>query len=266
MDLPKLKKQKVTELSAEGEINRVKGSVDSSSNSPSSRSDTMFLGKMMICIKKIFNNKYVRKGGMAVLILISLFLVLMPVLPQVPFYIRQLRGENVYIRHEVGENGNLLSQDTNDDENSIPKVNTLIIPAVGIDVPIVEGQTEDALNRGAWRRPNTSTPDKGGNTVITGHRFRYLPPSNLTFYHLDKVQVGDVIIIYWNQERFEYEVEDIFVVQPEQVEIESNTAEPRLTLYTCTPLWTAKQRLVIVALPLEGPAADETEEIPLEEL
>jgi LPXTG-site transpeptidase (sortase) family protein len=215
--------------------------------------------------RAIFSNTYVKKAGTAALVLIALFLVLMPVLPQIPFYIRQLRGENVYIRHEAGEGGGLISQDRSD-EDSIPEVNTLIIPAVGIDVPIVEGQTDEALDRGAWRRPATGTPVQGGNTVITGHRFRYLPPSNLTFYHLDKVQVGDAVIIYWDRERYEYEVDDVFVVGPEQVEIESNTAEPRLTLYTCTPLWTAKQRLVVVALPLEAASADETGEVPLEEL
>lgn len=128
----------------------------------------------------------------------------------------------------------------------IPKENTLVIPQIGVDSVIVEGIGPDSLDRGLWRRPNSSTPDKGGNTVITGHRFLYSSGPK-TFYDLDKIKIGDKFFMYWDQKEYDYEVVDIFTVEPDQVEIEDEAPEPLLTLYTCTPLWTAKQRLVIRA-------------------
>ena len=64
---------------------------------------------------------------------------------------------------------------------------------VGVNVSIVEGGDDSSLNKGAWHRPGTGNPENGGNMVITGHRFQYLPPNNITFYHLDKMRYVDVL-------------------------------------------------------------------------
>ncbi len=128
----------------------------------------------------------------------------------------------------------------------IPKENTLVIPQIGVDSEVVGGIGPDALDRGLWHRPNSSTPDKGGNTVITGHRFLYSSGPK-TFYNLDKVKIGDKFFMFWEGKEYDYEVVDIFIVEPDQTEIEDQSPEPLLTLYTCTPLWTATQRLVIRA-------------------
>lgn len=128
----------------------------------------------------------------------------------------------------------------------IPKENTLVIPQIGVDSIVVDGIGPDALDRGLWHRPNSSTPDKGGNTVITGHRFLYSSGPK-TFYNLDKVKIGDKFFMFWDGKEYDYEVVDIFIVGPDQIEIEDQSPEPLLTLYTCTPLWTATQRLVIRA-------------------
>jgi sortase A len=209
-----------------------------------------FREKVENFLPKIKLPDWLRKTLNYMLASICIFLVLMPVIPEIIYYFKQVTGtfelETVEIRDETGLKGG----DENESEQ-LPEGNTLIIPAIGLRAPVVEGSDETALSRGAWRRPNTSTPDEGGNTVITGHRFEYLPPNNLTFYHLDKVEEGDKIQVYWEDELYEYEVESIFVVDPSAVEVEDDTEESQLTLYTCTPLWTAKNRLVIVADLLE---------------
>lgn len=64
---------------------------------------------------------------------------------------------------------------------------------------------------------------------------------------MDKVKEGDPIIIYWNQKKYVYKAKKIFVVPPTAVEIQDPTEEPTLTIYTCTPLVTAANRLVIQA-------------------
>lgn len=129
---------------------------------------------------------------------------------------------------------------------AVPKDNTLQIPAIGIDAAIIEGETSRSLEQGIWRRPKSSTPDRGGNTVLVGHRFLYTSGPH-TFYHLDKLHVGDKITVYWLQKKYEYVVDSIVTTSPTAVEIEQPTTQPTLTLYTCTPLFSVDKRLVIRA-------------------
>lgn len=133
----------------------------------------------------------------------------------------------------------------------IPEENTLVIPDIDVNAAIVEGETSKALELGIWHRPKTSTPDKGGNTVLAGHRFLYTSGPR-TFYHLDKLSVGDRVVVYWHKVRYEYIVDSVVVASPLAIEIEQPTSQPTLTLYTCTPLFTVDKRLVVrahLALP-----------------
>jgi LPXTG-site transpeptidase (sortase) family protein len=129
---------------------------------------------------------------------------------------------------------------------TIPVQNRLIIPSMQLDTEIFEGSSLSTLNKGVWHRPISSTPEKGGNTVIAGHRFTYTNPKGI-FYYLNKVQLGDKIGVWWHGTRYLYEVSTIEVVPPTEISIEDNTSGARLTLYTCTPLWSPNQRLVIIA-------------------
>lgn len=127
----------------------------------------------------------------------------------------------------------------------IPEGNRLVIPKIGVDVAIVEGADQRVLSRGIWHIPDTSSPSAGGNTVLSGHRFQYLPPSSKTLYLLDKLEQGDDIIIYWEGTEYDYKVTDRQIVLPTQVDILENTPDARLTLFTCTPLFSTSKRLVI---------------------
>lgn len=131
-----------------------------------------------------------------------------------------------------------------------PEGNRLIIPKIRVETAIVEGTAPAALDSGVWRRPGTGTPDLGGNTVLAGHRFMYTAGPN-TFYNLDQVQVGDKLAIFWDDVEYDYEVTSIDVVEPTDTYIEDPTAEPMLTLYTCTPVLTAADRLVVRAKPID---------------
>lgn len=128
-----------------------------------------------------------------------------------------------------------------------PTQNTVVIPSIGLQEIIHEGATKATLHRGVWHRPGTSSPELGGNTVLAGHRFTYHDPA--VFYNLNKVALNDPIVAYWKGQRYDYRVTEIRTVQPTAVEVEAPTKRPRLTLYTCTPLWTSNYRLVIIAEP-----------------
>lgn len=124
--------------------------------------------------------------------------------------------------------------------------NRLIVKKIGIDTPIIESQNASwALNRGAWRLPETSTPDKGGNTAISGHRFKYLPPNNLTFYLLDKLAAGDILIVFWDGKEYNYRVASSKIVLPTDVSVIAPTEKPTLTLITCDPIFSQKNRLIV---------------------
>lgn len=134
---------------------------------------------------------------------------------------------------------------------SVPPDNRIVVPGLLIDEPIKEGRHISVINNGGtWHRPASSDPSKGGNTVIIGHRFTYRGSS--VFYNLDKLKVGDPIIVYWQGREYDYKVIETKTVPPNTPEIEKQTDDTRLTLYTCTPLVTAKNRLVVTALPING--------------
>jgi len=129
----------------------------------------------------------------------------------------------------------------------IPQDNRLVLPSIQLDQPILEGESFRMLEKGLWRKPASSTPDKGGNTVLVAHRFTYRTTDQGVFYHLDKINVGDTFPVYWQGKEYDYEVREIKIVSPLAVEVEQNTAEPILTMYTCTPIWSPTQRLVVIA-------------------
>lgn len=130
----------------------------------------------------------------------------------------------------------------------IPKDDRIVIPALRMDEAINNGLSQAELNKGIWHRPASSSPDKGSNTVLVGHRFTYA--GQAVFYNLDKLKPKDKIVVYWQGKEYDYQITGSKVVPPTAIEIENPTKKPTLTLYTCTPLWSAKDRLVILARPI----------------
>lgn len=131
-----------------------------------------------------------------------------------------------------------------------PQGNRLVIPKIGVDIAVVEGSDENALLHGAWRIPGTSETPTKGNMVLSAHRFRYRPPSSETFYLLNKVTAGDLVLLYWENEEFDYRVTETKEVTPDAVSILNRTTKPILTLFTCTPLFSTARRLVVIGEPI----------------
>lgn len=176
---------------------------------------------------------------------LALYILVSPLLPNITLWWQQKTDKSGGHVYET----DLLPADTNIDLKPTPKENRLVIPALQLDQEIYEGRYSNTLSKGLWRRPHTSTPDQGGNTVIAGHRFMHSKPGVL--FHLDKLKEGERFSLYWQGKEHLYQVSSVKIVSPLALEVEHQTKEPLLTIYTCTPLWTAKQRLVIQATPLE---------------
>jgi LPXTG-site transpeptidase (sortase) family protein len=130
-----------------------------------------------------------------------------------------------------------------------PQPNHLIIPNMLLDQPIYDGpvsQEYKILNEGIWRYSNGSSPDRGSNTVLIGHRFTYTDPRGV-FYYLNRLGLGDSIGLWWNNKEYVYNVSAIHEVPSHDVAIENPSTKPELTLFTCTPLWLPRDRLVVTA-------------------
>ncbi|OGM99799.1 MAG: hypothetical protein A3B91_02115 [Candidatus Yanofskybacteria bacterium RIFCSPHIGHO2_02_FULL_41_29] len=122
----------------------------------------------------------------------------------------------------------------------------LLIVDVNINMPVFLGETEKTLNKGGWLFPTTSRPELGGNSVIFGHRYMYRPPKSNTFWNLDKVEIGDEMILTWRSKEYKYKVFEIKIVEPTDLSVIRQTSDARLTVITCTPLFSTKQRLVVI--------------------
>ena len=117
------------------------------------------------------------------------------------------------------------------------------IPSIGLDAVVVAGVEPDDLKMGPGHYPGTPMPGQLGNSAIAGHRTTYGQP----FYRLDEVQVGDEIVLTTVQGRFVYRATGSEVVEPGASHVVATTdpTVARLTLTTCTPRYTASQRLVV---------------------
>lgn len=186
-----------------------------------------------------------------VAVLLGLYILVSPFIPQLLFYLRDTSPAAV-----APYQGRLAQSNNNDNPEPLPKDNRLVIPALSLDEPVKEGADISVINNGGtWRRPQTSTPENGGNTVVVAHR--YFASSASTFYHLDKLTPGQQLAVYWNEKEYLYEVTSTTIVEATALEIEEPTSEPTLTLYTCHPLWTARDRLVVSAVLVRGGIGEE---------
>jgi sortase A len=194
---------------------------------------------MKITLRR-FNN-----GLSLIVIVLGLYIAVTPFIPQIQYWLRDDSPEVV-----APYAGVLASSEGSEASAPPPQDNRIVIPSIGINEPILEGSGIWTISDGGtWRRPNTANPTDESNTVIVGHRFYGSEVS--TFYHLDKVEIGQRLALYWDQQEIVYEVTDKKIVDPTQVEIEAPTPEKQLTIYTCDPVWTAVNRLVIVAKPID---------------
>jgi len=124
------------------------------------------------------------------------------------------------------------------------------IPKLGVEKAVVEGVALGDLKKGPGHYRDTPLPGQPGNSAIAGHRTTYGAP----FYRLDELEPGDRITVATRQGTFDYEVREQKVVRPSEVSVLDPTPDNRLTLTTCHPRFSARQRLIVVAALL-GPAA-----------
>ena len=128
----------------------------------------------------------------------------------------------------------------------------LDIDKIKLELPIYHSIRPEVLNIAAGHLPGTSLPVGGPGThsVLSAHRGL---PSAMLFTNLDKLQLGDVFTITVLDRVISYEVDQILIVEPHEMEalaIEEN--QDYCTLVTCTPYGINTHRLLVRGSRIEN--------------
>jgi sortase A len=113
----------------------------------------------------------------------------------------------------------------------------------------VEGVDAAKLRQGPGHYPGTAMPGEIGNFVLSGHRTTYSAPFN----RIDELRRGDDIVVDARDARYTYRVTRAEVVEPTRMEVIApvpehpgeRPARPMITLTTCHPEYSARQRLIV---------------------
>ena len=126
------------------------------------------------------------------------------------------------------------------------------ISKIGVELPIYHGTSDSVLNVAAGHLEGSSLPIGGESrhSVISAHRG--LPSAKL-FTDLDRMEVGDTFTITVLNRILTYEVDQILIVEPSQMEALSVTqGEDYCTLLTCTPYGINSHRLFVRGKRIEN--------------
>jgi sortase A len=116
---------------------------------------------------------------------------------------------------------------------------------------VVEGVSTADLKKGPGHIPGTAMPGGVGNAVLSGHRTTYGAP----FERVDELQPGDAVVVETRDTWFTYTVTGTRIVRPTAVEVTwpvpgdrgATPTERLLTMTTCHPRFSARQRMVVSA-------------------
>ncbi|MEI8132429.1 MAG: class D sortase [Leptolinea sp.] len=118
------------------------------------------------------------------------------------------------------------------------------IPAISIDVPIVQGDGWEQLKKGVGQHIGTPNPGENGNMVLSAHNDVF----GEIFRDLDKLKSGDTITIFTNLRSYMYVINQNRIVLPSQVEVMSPTSDAVITLISCYPYMVDNRRIVVSAV------------------
>jgi sortase A len=123
------------------------------------------------------------------------------------------------------------------------------IPLIGVEQVVYAGIDRETLQLGPGHFPGTPLPGQPGNAVLSGHRTTYGRP----FFDLDLLEPGDTIDVETAVGIHTYTVRESLVVTPFDVWVTEPREGAWLTLTTCHPKFSARERLVVFAELTAGP-------------
>ncbi|CAB4646522.1 unannotated protein [freshwater metagenome] len=128
--------------------------------------------------------------------------------------------------------------------NKAPRaIGRLIIPRLSVNEKMYVGISDREFDIGVGKWPGTPRAGEMGNLVIGGHRTSGTRP----FYNVDKLRRGDIIIVVEGKKRVRYKVTNKMIVKPTAMWITKQSTDATLTLFSCHPKGSTKQRYIIRA-------------------
>jgi sortase A len=118
----------------------------------------------------------------------------------------------------------------------------IVIPAIDVDAPVVEGDDWEQLKKGVGHHINSANPGERGNCVLSGHNDVF----GEVFRYLEDLELEDEVIVYSGVQPYRYVVKAKRIVEPTDVSVMYPTTKPVLTLITCHPYLVDTHRLVVV--------------------
>lgn len=119
------------------------------------------------------------------------------------------------------------------------------IEKIRVELPVYHGTSEGVLQVAAGHLEGSSLPVGGIGThcVLSAHRG--LPSAKL-FTNLDKLEPGDIFQITVLNRTMAYEVDQIRIVEPQEIEeLYADPEQDYCTLMTCTPYGINSHRLLV---------------------
>lgn len=116
-----------------------------------------------------------------------------------------------------------------------------------------EKEYMEALKKGVAHAKGTYFPGQGENIYLFSHSTEspFVSQYNAVFYLLRKLEVGDRVIVFFADKKFEYVVEEKLVTTADDTSyLVENTDSERLVLQTCDPPGTTWKRLLVIAKPV----------------
>ena len=169
------------------------------------------------------------------------------------FYNRHL----IFTKNHIADNGNYAGML---DVTKSGIMAYITIPKINAKLPIYHGSGDTSELESAWHMWGSSLPVGGesSHAAICAHSgFTSCP----LFSDLELLRVGDTFQIEVLGEMLSYEVYNIEVVLPEQIEsIFVREGEDLVTLVTCSPLGETTHRLLVHGSRTLAPEITETEQ------
>ncbi len=171
---------------------------------------------------------------------------------------------NDFVGQEITTNN--LQENLNSynlDFNLLPPTDRVIIPNINVNTPLLQSSfnkhidtitkedfDKDLFN-GVVQYPTTPHAGAGGNTLIFGHTsyesWKKNPYATI-FSGLPKLKNGDIMQVVQNGKLYEYEIINKSIISPQKVNEEylKYTDGDYLTLLWCYPIWSDRQRILVV--------------------
>jgi sortase A len=117
----------------------------------------------------------------------------------------------------------------------------VVIPAIGLNGFVLEGVESAQLDRAVGHYTETPLPGEKGNAGLAGHRTMFGHP----FRRLDELKAGDTIETWTTKRHAHFRVTKTQRVDPSDVGVIAPTEGTQITLTTCNPVGSARERLVV---------------------